>query len=272
MRLLFYTDIHARTEWEVPEAMASAAKMMNAERADLAICGGDCITDGFQSARATVAPRWAAYHEQLHSQLSLRILPAIGNHDLVGALPEDGSEAEPDPRAPFRQELDLARTYYTAPAGGYHVIVLDSIEVTGGPFKYRGFIDATQLSWLREELTKVEADTPIILMTHIPLLTSFYQAVEGHEKPAPPNRVVVNNREVLDCFAEHRLHVVLQGHLHVNEMMRWRRTTFITGGAVCGKWWRGEWQGTDAGYGVLTLRRDRVDWDYKETGWEPRRP
>ena len=86
------------------------------------------------------------------------------------------------------------------------------------------------------------------------------------------NRVVVNSRDVLACFANHRLHLVLQGHLHVNEMLRWRGTTFITGGAVSGKWWRGPWHGTDAGFGVLTLRPDRVDWDYKEIGWVPRRP
>jgi hypothetical protein len=55
-------------------------------------------------------------------------------------------------------------------------------------------------------------------------------------------------------------------------MLRWRGTTFITGGAVCGQWWRGPWHGTDAGFGVLTLRPDRVDWEYKEIGWVPRRP
>lgn len=115
-------------------------------------------------------------------------------------------------------------------------------------------------------------ETPIVLVTHLPLLTSFFQATAGHEEAAPRNRVVVNHREVLDCFARHRLHLVLQGHLHVNEMVRWRGTTFITGGAICGSWWRGRWHGTDAGFGVLTLRPNRVDWEYKEIGWLPRRP
>ena len=79
--------------------------------------------------------------------------------------------------------------------------------------------------------------------------SSFFQATAGHEEAAPRNRVVVNNREVLDCFAKHRLRLVLQGHLHVNEMLRWRGTTFITGGAVCGQWWRGRWHGTDPRFG-----------------------
>jgi len=83
---------------------------------------------------------------------------------------------------------------------------------------------------------------------------------------------VVNNREVLELFAEHNLVLVLQGHLHAEEMLRWRGTTFITGGAVCGDKWRGPRLGTPEGFGVLTLRRDRVDWQYETINWKARRP
>ena len=106
----------------------------------------------------------------------------------------------------------------------------------------------------------------------MPLLTAFYQATEGTECPAPANRAVVNNLEVLERFAGRNLLLVLQGHLHVDEMLRWRDTTFITGGAVCGRWWRGEWHGTREGFGVVTLRRDRVEWEYVTYGWHARRP
>ena len=55
-------------------------------------------------------------------------------------------------------------------------------------------------------------------------------------------------------------------------MLQWRGTRFITGGAVCGKWWRGVWHGTEEGFGVLTLTGNRVDWEYVDYGWEARRP
>ena len=84
--------------------------------------------------------------------------------------------------------------------------------------------------------------------------------------------MVVNSREVLELFEDHNLLLVLQGHLHGEEMLRWRGTTFITGGALCGKWWRGSWHGTDAGYGLVTIRHDRVDWEYHGYGWEALRP
>lgn len=272
MQLAFFSDIHARVEWQTPDAMERAADLINAQGADLLLCGGDCITDGFQSSREAVAHRWAAYREHLQDRLRPSAVTALGNHDLVGAIPEDGSAPEPDPRSAFREQLGIARTYHSLDAGGYHVVLLDSIQVTGDELKYRGFVDDEQMDWLREDLAGVDPETPIVLLTHMPLLTAFFQATRGADAEAPRNRVVVNNRDVLDRFARHRLLLVLQGHLHVNEMLRWRETTFITGGAVCGRWWRGRYHGTDAGFGVVTLRRDRVEWEYIDLGWEPRRP
>ena len=271
LRLAFFTDVHARTEWETPCAMAMAATSINDARADLVIAGGDLITDGFQSAATTVEPRWKAYLE-MHEAINGRVEPVIGNHDLVGAIPEDGSEPSPDPRARFRDAFGLDRTSRSFTAGGYRFFLLDSIAVTGGDEKYHGRIDENQLAWLAGELADIDRDTPIVVASHIPLLTTMFQATEGGTAAAKPNRVVENNLEIFDLFAGHNLLLVLQGHLHVNEMVRWRNTTFITGGAVCGKWWRGSWHGTPEGFGVLTLRPDGVDWQYRPYGWEALRP
>jgi 3',5'-cyclic AMP phosphodiesterase CpdA len=271
LRMVFFSDVHARTEWQTPVAMAQAAAAINARGPELIVAGGDVITDGFQSAAATVAPRWQAYRE-MHRALNGRVEPVLGNHDLVAADPDDGSPASPDPRAEFRAHFGLARTYRSFEASGYHFILLDSIVVSDDDLRYHGRIDDTQLAWLERDLATVEPEAPIVVATHIPLLTSFYQATDGATAAAPANRVVGNNREVLELFDGHNLLLVLQGHLHVDEMVRWRETTFITGGAVCGKWWRGAWHGTPEGFGVLTLRPDRVDWEYVTYGWVARRP
>ena len=97
-------------------------------------------------------------------------------------------------------------------------------------------------------------------------------ATKGATFQAKPNRVVVNNTDVLALFAEHNLVLALQGHLHVSERLRWRSTTFITGGAVSGKWWRGPYFGTEEGFNAITFRRDRVEWEYLDYGWRARRP
>lgn len=271
LRLVFYTDVHARTEWETPVALAQATQAINASKPDLVLAGGDLITDGFQSSAATVAPRWDVY-VKMHQGIEADVYPAIGNHDLVAAIPEDGTPPAADPRAVFRQRLAVERTFYAFDAAGYHFFVLDSIEVIGGELKYRGWIGEEQQEWLRSELSRLPRTTPLVVVLHIPLLTTFFGATKGTTFSAPPNRVVVNNQEVLKLFAEHNLVLVLQGHLHAKELIRWRDTTFITGGAICGKWWRGDWFGTREGFNMVTLSGDRVDWEYREYGWTARRP
>ena len=272
VRIAYFTDIHTRLEWDTPEALRSAADAINARSPDLVLCGGDLITEGFESAAATVAPRWDAYFENLHGRLRMPVHTAIGNHDLVAAMPEDGSPPAADPKAVFRGKLGLERTHHAFSANGIRFLVLDGLEVTGDELKYRGFVDAAQLEWLKAEAGRLKADEPAVVLTHMPLMTAFYQATAGATEPAPRSRVVVNNREVLSAFEGRNLLLVLQGHLHVNEMLRWGRTTFITGGAVCGKWWRGDWHGTPAGFGMITLAGGRVDWEYVPLGWKVRRP
>ena len=155
---------------------------------------------------------------------------------------------------------------------GVRFLLLDSIEVTGGDLKYEGRIGDRQRAWIQQMLNDTDTDRPIVVCTHLPMLTAFYQATEGTTTSAPANRIVTDSRETLELFRDHNLALVLQGHLHVDEMLRWRDTTFITGGAVCGKWWRGSWHGTREGFGVVTLRRDRVEWEYVHYGWTARRP
>jgi 3',5'-cyclic AMP phosphodiesterase CpdA len=271
LRLVFYTDVHARTEWETPVAMKRAAEAINAQKADLIIAGGDLITDGFQSSADRVAPRWDAYMK-MHREIEGDLYPVIGNHDLVAAVPEDGTPAAKDPRAIYRLKMGLDRTYYSFNAVGYHFVILDSVQITGDEYKYQGMIWPEQLEWLKQDLSKVQRGTPIILATHIPLLSAFYAATKGATFAAKKNRVVVNNREVLRILEEHNVILVLQGHLHAKELLRWRDTTFITGGAICAKWWRGPWHGTEEGFNVINLKGSQVDWEYIDYGWEERRP
>jgi 3',5'-cyclic AMP phosphodiesterase CpdA len=271
MRLVFYTDVHARLEWETPKALAQAAGAINARKADLVITGGDLITDGFTSSAANAAPRWDAYMS-LHRAIEADLYPAIGNHDLVAAKPMDGTPAAKNPRAVYLRRMGLARTYYSFDAVGYHFVILDAIQVTDDAYHYQGSIGPETLVWLQHDLAKLPVGTPVVLVTHIPLLTAFYAAVKGATFPAPKNRVVINNREVFDLIQNYNVILVLQGHLHVKEWIRWNNTTFIVGGAVCGKWWRGAWYGTGEGFNIITLCGNHVDWEYAGYGWQARRP
>lgn len=271
LRITFFTDIHARTEWETPVAMLKAAHVIREQPSDLIICGGDIITDGFQSRIGGVTERWAKARE-MFAAIEKPIHMAIGNHDLVGADPDDGSPPASNPRDPFLSFSGQTQTYQSLDVHGHHVIFLDPFKMTQDNLKYKGLIETGQIHWLKQDLQAVDPDTPIILVCHMPLLTAFYQMTRAATAPAPSNRVLTNNIEVLKLFEGHNLRLVLQGHLHVQEVMRWRGITFITGGAVCGKWWRGCYHGTCEGIGSIYLTNHSVDWTYVPIPWTAKRP
>ena len=270
LRLAFHTDIHADEKAETFAALEMAAEAINAQNTDLVLCGGDLIGGGFTSTPQRMAPRWNAYlgmarsiHGDQHA--------VIGNHDLVGARPSDGSAAMADPRREFKDNLGLDRTYGSFDALGYRFILLDSLRISREVQMYDGWVSTEQRDWLRVLLSSTPADMPIVLLSHMPLLTAFFSATEGGTYPAQRNRVVINNVEVLELFAGYNLVLVLQGHLHVTEEIYWRGTTFLTGGAVCGKWWRGgAYFGTSEGFTMITLGNNRIEWEYLGYGWNDR--
>lgn len=271
LRLVFFADSHVVNDWGAPDAMALAAAAINARRPELVVGGGDLIYDGFEVPAAAAAPQWDLYMD-FHRSIRAPVEAVLGNHDLVAVRPGDDSPPSTDPRAVFRDRLGCVRTWRRIDAEGYAIFILDSVELSGNEAGYRGGISSSQIDWLRSELGRTDAATPIVLATHIPLLSAIPQAVNGAAAPAPSYLLVENNREVLSLFSRHNLLLVLQGHLHAEEMLRWRGTTFITSGAICGDKWRGPKHGTREGFGTLTLRPDRIDWDYRSIGWVARRP
>lgn len=269
LRLGFYTDIHARTEGQTPLAMEKAAHAINARRIDLAVAGGDLITGGLTASATTAVKRWDAYMK-MSQAIKADIYPTMGNHDLVTAVPSpEGKKAEEiNPRAAYLTRMGLDRSFYSFDAVGYHFSILDSVQLTPIRYKYQGKVPAEQLEWLKEDLSKIPGGNPIVLATHIPLVTAFYGTTQGATYAPPNTRVVVNNRAVLKIIEKHNVIMVLQGHSHAYETVRWRNTLFISGGAICGKWWQGPWYGVEEGFCVITLAEDHVDCQYVDYGWE----
>jgi hypothetical protein len=121
LRIVFYTDVHARTEWETPSTLQNAVAMINDKTGDLVIGGGDLITDGLDAipdeVANKVAPRWDIYMN-MDKAIVGEHHTVIGNNDLVGALPEDGSPPLVAPRSDYKNRLGLSRTFYTFKAMG----------------------------------------------------------------------------------------------------------------------------------------------------------
>lgn len=270
LRLVFYADIHADTAPETSRALEMAAAAINAQKPDLALCGGDMIAGGMTARPDQAARRWDVYMA-MRAAIKAEHHAVIGNHDLVGLRPADGTDPETDPRKMFRQRMGQRRTYRAFDALGYRFVLLDTVYLVREGDLYEGRVSDAQLAWLREMLSATPVGMPIVVMLHIPLLTNFFTVTRGATFAAPSNRVVTNNTALLKLFAGHNLVLVLQGHLHVSEAVQWRGTTFLTGGAVCGNWWKGAYFGTAEGINTITLTGDRIDWEYIDYGWTMRR-
>jgi hypothetical protein len=155
--------------------------------------------------------------------------------------------------------------------------MLDSVKVVGGQDPYRGWIDAAQLAWLDRELTIIPSNEPIILCTHIPFHT-MVSSIAGSFGPLigpTTGRVrVLNANLVMEKLRNRPVVAILQGHVHLNELLELNGIPCITGGAVCGKWWQGPNMGTYPGVGMIEILpkgpqkvdiRRQVAWNYTNT-------
>src|SRR5690606_24660890 len=81
--------------------------------------------------------------------------------------------------------------YYSFDHKGWHFITLDDMVVTEER-SYVGRIDSLQLAWLREDLEQVADSTPVVIMAHIPVITTFSQWNAGGTR-ANDNKLAIEN-------------------------------------------------------------------------------
>jgi hypothetical protein len=269
LRLGFLTDIHAMAEMNAPAWMESSASLMNSLQPDLIIGGGDFVHGGFQSPGSVMDSRWKLASAFL-GKLRAPLQPVIGNHDFYEPLNADGTPAPGDPRRRWKEHFGLPTTYRSFSWKGYRFLVLDSVQVIGGKERYEGRVDEAQLAWLDRELPTFPHDEPIILCTHVPFRTSLLDMAPELFGGAGKIRVL-NSDRVMEKLSDRPLALILQGHVHLNERLAEKDIPCITGGAVCGKWWKGPNMGTSPGLGLIEIlpaghaTAATTAWSYRDT-------
>lgn len=253
LRLGFLTDCHAMSDHQAPAWLDQTAQLMNSLQPDLIIGGGDFVDGGFYQDGKTMDRRWKLATSFLN-QVRTRLEPVIGNHDFYEPLNPDRTPSAKDPRRRFKKHFGLEKTYRSFEFRGYRFLILDSIKVVGGASPYQGWIDGAQLRWLDHELTRIPANQPIILCTHIPFRTQADFGCGALMGRALAGRFEVqNSNEVMHRLQGRPLALILQGHVHMNEYLDLGGVPCITGGAVCGDWWKGPNRGTYAGLGMIEI-------------------
>jgi 3',5'-cyclic AMP phosphodiesterase CpdA len=265
---IHYTDVHVQPELRAEEGYRQAVKAMNAVRPKLAIAGGDLVFDACETGFDRADQLFKIY-TRVTAGLDMPVHAAIGNHDVFGVSPKAGvPETHPEfGKKMFAERVGQGRTYRSFDFRDWHFILLDSIFVTPDR-SYEGRIDDAQLAWLQQDLRSVGSKRPVVLVTHIPFCSIFPALQNGPTQAVSSSVVIANSKQVLDSCAGYNIKLLLQGHLHVVEDLRYRGSQYITSGAVCGNWWKGVRMGHPEGFAVYTIQRDQVAWSYRTYGWQ----
>jgi 3',5'-cyclic AMP phosphodiesterase CpdA len=264
---IFFTDTHIEPELDAAHGCDMCFRKIAGITSDFAVMGGDHVYDalGVDGKRADEV---YGLYKKTEQTLRMPIHHTIGNHDAFGILTKSGV-APSDPAYGKKMFEDrIGRTYYSFDHKGYHFVLLDSIQPTEDR-SWEARVDETQLRWLAEDLKGAGANTPVIGITHVPLVTAFATYAEKPPVESKYNQLsVANVREVLSAFSGHNVVAVLQGHTHVNELVEHQNTKFITGGAVCGNWWHGPRMGFPEGFTVVSLREGKISSRYETYGFK----
>jgi len=277
-RFAFLTDIHVRPELRAEEGFRKCVAAVNRlrPRVDFVITGGDLVADALAADTPRAKLLWDLF-ENVCKDIDAPVHHVIGNHDVLGWSPRSGVP----PNHPhfgkrmFKDRVGRGRTYRSFDHKDWHFVLLDSVGCAPGGRGYLGLIDDQQVAWLERDLSAVGTRRPIVVVTHIPFFSVWFQMHYGpHANPPKKDRFFIKNaRPLRKLFARHNVRLILQGHMHVNERIVVSGQTYITTGAVCGNQWKGPRFGEfPEGFGVVTIRGSQFDYAYHTYGWKAAQP
>jgi 3',5'-cyclic AMP phosphodiesterase CpdA len=273
-RFLYFTDTHIQPELDAGTGCRMCFAQMVHEPVQFAVCGGDLVFDALAVDRTRAHLLWDMYR-QTSSSLHVPVHYVIGNHDVFGLTPKSGVEPSDAEYGKKAYQDRFGSTYYSFDHLGWHFVVLDSIGLHPDR-SWTGQVGQEQILWLKADLEKAGAHTPVIVVTHIPLVTGAVNYVSRADwlQKTPDVGSLVNTlmvtdaSEVIDVLLGYNVRVVLQGHTHVNEEIEFRGLRFMTSGAVSGNWWRGARAGSAEGYSVVRVGADgNVEREYRTYGF-----
>lgn len=261
----FLTDIHIRPDMNAPIGFQMAIDKVNELNPDFVLTGGDLVFDAMRGNQQKSDSLFTLYTSMIKG-FKIPVYNCIGNHDLFAIYPESPeSDTHPDYKYGMFERY-FGKSYYSFDHKGWHFIVLNSLDVTEDN-KYKGHFHEKQLEWLKSDLENVNKSTPIVIVSHLPMLS-----VRGQVAGTGGNSMIDNVSEVFKIIDSHNLKLILQGHIHwkengfVND-----RFHYITGGSIAGNGWKGRRHNTKEGFIMIKVNGDDFSWEYIDHGWENER-
>ncbi len=264
LRIAHLTDIHIEDNGKAPEGMARALEYVNAmdDKPDVIFNGGDSIMDALKRSREEVRAQWKLWHQVLEENNSIDIKHCIGNHDVWGWSFEDGAyQNEPLYGKQWAvDEFGLSNRYYSFDMANWHFIVLDSTHRKETP-GYTARLDDGQFEWLTSELERTDCDTPICILSHIPILAACAYFDGDNEESGdwvvPGAWMHTDARKIKTLLHQHpNVKLALSGHIHLQDTVEYLGVKYYCNGAVSGGWWNGKYQEFPPALAIIDLYGD----------------
>jgi 3',5'-cyclic AMP phosphodiesterase CpdA len=277
LRVAHLTDIHLTTGRNAPRWLTTCLHhAQERSKADLILNTGDSIFDAMRTGEASVQKQWELSQRIWKDECSLPAEHAIGNHDIWGIEKGRSKTSGSEPLYGKKWVMSIhgwEKPYRSFDRGGWHFIALDS--TTPREDSFVGQLDEEQFAWLGKDLSRVNPATPVLIFSHIPLLSAAAFLFKGTTQQdgnwqVKGHLVHLDARRIKDLLVRHpNVRLCLSGHLHMVERVTCLGLTFLCNGAVCGAWWNGPHQEFAPGYGVVDLYADgSFENRYVTYGWE----
>lgn len=214
---------------------------------DVIANGGDFLTHSIERPLADMQKDAKIINGILPTS-GVQVVNACGNHDIWGWKKSKSGATGREPlfgKNFFREYFGEGALYRRVDLGTWTMLVLDSVQ----PWEegYQGGLDDAQFEWLQGELSASDPAKPIIILSHVPVLSAGLMLQDTRLGPPddhargvtmPKGSCHQDLWRVADAFWRHgNVKVVLSGHVHVDERIDVLGSSYLSGGAVCGSWW-----------------------------------
>jgi 3',5'-cyclic AMP phosphodiesterase CpdA len=259
LRVAHLTDVHLKNEFEAPTKFAKCLHHVQQQnpKVDFILNGGDIVFDMNKANLSAINDQWNLLNGILKSECSLPIHYCLGNHDVWWS---EDSKGQTDYGKKYSLEkLNLTKSYYSFTQKGWKFIILDSIQLDVDNTWYIGKLGEEQFTWLENELKNTDPSMPVLVLSHVPILTATLMIKDNIVNKWQMSRgdMHTDTAKVIDLFYQYpNVKICLSGHVHLRDKVQYNNVTYICNGAVSGAWWNGNNRQTAPGYGVLDLYAD----------------
>ncbi|SEO36474.1 3',5'-cyclic AMP phosphodiesterase CpdA [Mucilaginibacter gossypiicola] len=259
LRIAHITDVHLKDKFDAPARFTRCLHHLQQQtpKVDMVLNGGDIVFDMNKENIGTINDQWKLVQNIMKNECSLPVHYCLGNHDIWWYEDDKGQAIYGKKYA--LDKLQLVKPYYSMVKNGWKIIVLDSVHLDIDNTWYIGKLGDEQLNWLSEELKATDANMPVMVMSHIPILTALLMIEDDivNKWTMLGGDMHTDTAKIINLFYQHpNVKLCVSGHLHMRDKVVYNNVTYLCNGAVSGAWWEGNRRETAPGYGLIDLYAD----------------